>query len=120
MWRLVGGELLWALRQLVAAPWVLAGLLVGFAATLAVLDAAAPGPVLEAPWRILVAIGAGLLLASSARGIQWSTGRTVPHDREPLGPVRRPLTAATEVAGSITLLVLVAWLVTWGVTVVTG
>lgn len=115
MWRLLGGELLWALRQLVSAPWVLAGLVVGFAATVAVLHSAAPGPVLEPPWRLLVGVGAGVLLASAARGIQRSTESDPPAGRrqEQQGG---PVTAATIVAGITTCIVLLIWLLAWAVT----
>lgn len=108
MWRLLGGEVVWGLRQLVQAPWVLLGLLVGGAATFAVLDAAAPGPVLEPPWRVLVAIVAGLLIATGIRrlrGLGRSNGES-PRDV-------RPVLGAAVVSAAATALVLLAWLVAW-------
>lgn len=115
LWRLISGELLWALRQLARAPWVLAGLVLGFTATVAVLHSAAPGPVLDPPWRVLVAIAAGMLLAGAAHGIQHSTRAEPPSGRHTEGQ-RRPLTAAIIVAGTITFIVLMIWLVVWAIT----
>lgn len=111
LWRLLLGELAWASRQLLAAPWVLGGLVLGSAASVAVLGAAAPGPVLDPPWRILVALGVGLLLAVGARTVRYGgTG----------GPVgegeRRPGTAAVVLSGSVAAVVLAAWLLVWLVT----
>src|SRR6056297_2906310 len=63
LWRLLLGEAAWALRQVVREPRILAALLVGAAATLAVLGAAAPGPVLPWTGRIVVALLVGLALA---------------------------------------------------------
>ena len=114
MWRLLGGELLWALRQVIAAPWVLTGLLGGFVGTLLVLGADAPGPVAELPLRVLLAAAVGLLLAAGARAV---SGRDASSrsGRDADGQVR-PLTAATIVAAVIAVVTLVAWLAVWLVT----
>lgn len=116
MWRLLGGELLWALRQVIAAPWVLAGLLGGFVGTLLVLGVDAPGPVAELPLRLLIATAVGLLLAAGGRAV---SGRDASSrsERGEEGQVR-PLTAATIVASVIAVVTLLTWLVVWLVTVV--
>lgn len=111
MWRLLGGELLWAVRQLTARPAVLAGLLAGFAATLAVLGAAAPGPILEPPWRVVVALGAGWLVAGATGQVQELLGDE-PRSA-PAGDRRRPVLGAGIVSGGLTAVVLVVWLVVW-------
>lgn len=111
MWRLLGGELLWALRQVVAAPWVLSGLLVGFVGTLLVLGAGAPGPVADPPWRVLIAVAVGLLLAAGGRAILGQDASLRSEvDRE--GQVR-PMTAATIVASVIAVATLMVWFAVW-------
>lgn len=76
MWRLLGGKLLWALRQVIVAPWVLAGLVVGFVCTLLVLGADAPGPVAGVQWGVLFAVAAGLLLAAGGRAVSSRESRS--------------------------------------------
>lgn len=111
MWRLLGGELLWALRQLIAKPWVLIGLLAGFFATLGVLGTTAPGPVLASPWRLVAAIAAGWLVAAGVRELQQvRSGR---QDRAGEGPDARALLGASIVSGTVTVVILLVWLLVW-------
>lgn len=115
LWRLVLGEAAWAVRQLVGEPRVLAALLLGVAATLAVLDAAAPGPVLPWPGRTLLALLAGLVVArgASARVHRRSTPASPGDDGAGPGPG----IAVTEVVAALAGMVLLGWLATWLVTV---
>lgn len=114
MWRLLAGEVAWGIRQLIPHPLVLAGLAGGFVTTIAVLSAAAPGPILDLQWRVLVAVAVGLLLAAGARRLEESTG--APSDAS---DADRPLLGATVVSAAIIVLVLVAWLVVWTIEVTT-
>lgn len=116
LWRLLLGELLWALRQLWEEPRVLAVLTLGAVATFAVLGAPAPGPVLPLPGRILVALIGGLVLARGTWA--WTQrGRTSPGGTA----VREdaPAIAATEVVGLAAAVVLLVWLVLWLATALT-
>jgi hypothetical protein len=113
MWRLIGGELVWAARRLVARPWVLVGLLVGFAAALGVLGAAAPGPSLDAPWRVLVAIAAGLLVAAGIRGLRVSPESAGGDGAERSVERQLPLVGAWEISGGLTVAILIVWLGMW-------
>lgn len=109
LWRLLLGEAVWALRQLVGEPRVIAALLVGGGLTLAVLDATAPGPALPWPGRIVVAMLVGHALA---RGMwTWLERRA-----EGGGFGHAPAEAVTEVVGALVGLVLVGWLGVWLVT----
>jgi hypothetical protein len=108
LWRLVLGELGWALQQLVREPRVLAALLVGAVATIAVLDAAAPGPMLPWPGRVVVGLLAGLALA---RGV-WAWIRRGDAPR-PEGPGGLPGVAATEVVAVLVGVVLMGWVLVW-------
>ena len=112
LWRLLLGEARWAFTQLSREPRVLVALLVGAAVTPALLGAAAPGPVLPWPGRILVGLLVGLALthgtwawirrrARAARGVQQELA---------------PGVAATEVVAALVGLVLLGWLVAWLVT----
>ena len=114
MWRLLGGELLWAIRQVIAAPWVLAGLVVGSVGTLLVLDSGAPGPVAELPMRVLLAVVVGWLLAAGGRAIsdRDASSRATGDDRSEV----RPLAAATILAAAIAAVALLMWLLVWLVT----
>ena len=107
LWRLLLGEAAWALGQLVREPLLLVVLLVGGALAVAVLDAAAPGPVLPWPGRIVVGLLVGLALA---RGTwTWLRRRTArPRTRQ-----AAPQVAATEVVASLVTLVLLGWLAAW-------
>ena len=111
--KLLLGEAGWALRQLVHEPRVLAALLVGGAVSLAVLDAAAPGPVLPWPGRVVVSMLSGLALARGTWA--WIRRRARAARR---GPGAAPAVAATEVVAALTGLLLVVWLVVWSVTLV--
>jgi hypothetical protein len=106
LWRLLLGELGWALQQLVREPRLLMALLVGAVATIAVLDAEAPGPMLPWPGRVVLGLVAGLALA---RGT-WAWIR-----RGDAAPSRSgtPAVAATEVVAALVGLVLVGWLLVW-------
>lgn len=112
MWRLLAGELAWSIRQLLVAPWVLAGMTLGVIGTLAVLGAGAPGPVPEPHLRVLLAIAVGLLLGAGGRALRTtSSSRSADADD---GQVQvRPLTAATIVAAVLALVTLTAWLLVW-------
>lgn len=112
LWRLLLGELAWAFRQLLAAPWVLGALVLGSAASMAVLGAAAPGPVLDPPWRILVALGVGLLLAVGVRRVRYAAGTGGSAGEGE----RHPGTAAVVLSGSVAAVVLAVWLLVWLVT----
>jgi hypothetical protein len=108
LWRLVLGELGWALQQLVREPRVLVALVVGAVATVAVLDAEAPGPMLPWPGRVVVGLVAGLALA---RGT-WAWIRRGDAARsERRGGT--PAVAATEVVAALVGVVLVGWLLVW-------
>lgn len=110
LWRLLLGELLWALRQLWEELRVLAVLVIGGVGTFAVLGDPAPGPVLPLPGRLLVALAGGLVLA---RGV-WAwiqRGRAGPV-RTATG-TRKPAVAATELVGLVAAVVLLVWLVLW-------
>jgi hypothetical protein len=113
IWRLIGGELVWAARQLAAQPWMLAGSFAGFAATLGVLSAAAPGPILAPPWRVLVAIAAGLLVAAGVRGLWRSldAGNSARGARPTED--ERPLVGAAVITGGLTVTTLMLWLAVW-------
>lgn len=114
LWRLLLGELWWAVRQLVGAPWTLGGLLFGAVGSFAVLSSAAPGPVLALGWRILVATAVGYLVAAAARGMH--VARTGPASG-PDGERRlRPLTGAGILAGAVAAVVLLVWLGIWVIT----
>lgn len=113
LWRLVAGELGWAGRQLVAGPWVLAGLLGGFAATLGVLSATAPGPIVVMPWRLLTAIAVGLLVAAGVRGLRRSVGAARRNGGRRRVDDARPLTGAVELAAALTVAILAVWLIVW-------
>ncbi|MBW3578046.1 MAG: hypothetical protein KY462_09985 [Actinobacteria bacterium] len=117
MWRLIAGEIGWAGRQLLQRPSVLVALVVGFAATLSVLGAAAPGPVLTIPWRVLTAITAGWLVASAVRGIQVARA----HGDEPANRAgeQRPVLGAAVISGGLAVAVLTIWLAVWLVAWVT-
>lgn len=114
LWRLLLGELLWALRQLWEEPRVLAVLALGGLVTFAVLGDPAPGPVLPLPGRLLASLVGGLALARGAwawiqRG-QTRPGRSAGEDA--------PAIAATEVVAVAAAVVLLVWLVLWVVTTV--
>lgn len=110
--RLVAGELGWAIRQVAHSPTVAVGLVGGTAATLAVLGQAAPGPVLDAPWRLIVAVAAGLSVAAALRRLRSARAPTGRRDR--VGS-DAPLVGAVVLAGAVTALVLVVWLAAWAV-----
>lgn len=115
LWRLLLGELLWALRQLWEEPRVLAVLALGGVATFAVLGDPAPGPVLPLPGRLLASLVGGLALA---RGV-WAwiqRGRSRPGSGST--GEHAPAIAATEVVGVAAAGVLLVWLVLWVVTAV--
>lgn len=115
LWRLLLGELLWALRQLWEEPRVLAALLVGGVGTFAVLGDPAPGPVLPVPGRLVISLVGGLVLA---RGIwAWRQRGRVDPVQHAAG-VTRPALAATELVGLVAAVVLLGWLVLWLVTLV--
>ena len=107
LWRLLLGEVAWALRELVREPFVLAGLLGGGVLAVVLLDAAAPGPVLPWPGRIVVGLLVGLAIA---RGV-W-TWRRRGSQRQGSGRAG-PVVAATEVVAALVTLVLVGWLAVW-------
>lgn len=111
LWRLVLGEAAWALRELAREPVVVVALLAGAVTGLAVLGAAAPGPVVPWPGRVVVALFVGLLVA-----------RAVAHRRErrDAEPGHEPAVAATEVVGALAGLVLLGWLTAWLWAVVAG
>lgn len=112
VWQLIGGELIWAARQLVTRPLVLAGLLGGFAAALGVLGAAAPGPILDLPWRVLAAIGAGLAVAACVRGLERVQGARDRHQPRP-DEDEQALLGAAVISGGVTATTLIVWLVVW-------
>ena len=109
LWRLLLGEAGWVLRELVRAPLVVVALLAGGVAAVAVLDAAAPGPVLPWPGRLVVGLLVGLAIA---RGT-WSWVRR--RRRRDARGTRRPApqVAATELVAALVTLVLVGWLAVW-------
>ena len=107
LWRLALGEAGWALRQLVRVPLVGAALLVGGVLAVVLLDAAAPGPVLPWPGRVVVGLLVGLALA---RGTWTWVRRSA---RDPGARSTAPAVAATEVAAALVTLVLVGWLGVW-------
>jgi hypothetical protein len=112
LWRLMLGELRWALEQLWGEPRVGAGLAVGTLITLSLLGAAAPGPVLPWPGRVVVSLLVGLVIA---RGAWAMTSR----DRSPSrGPEVAPDLAATEVVALAVVGILGVWLAAWVVTLV--
>lgn len=115
MWRLLGGELLWASKQLLAQPLVLIALVAGAVTTSAVLSTNAPGPVAQLPVRIILGVGVGWLLAATLRGLRYRKRRTSSSESEPL----RPLTAAAELASVVIVVTLVVWLLVWLATAVT-
>lgn len=115
LWRLLLGELLWALRQLWEEPRVLAALVVGGVGSFAVLGDPAPGPVLPLPGRFVVSLVGGLVLA---RGV-WAwirRGRADPV--QTAAGARKPAVAATELVGLVAAVVLLGWLVLWLATLV--
>lgn len=113
MWRLLLGEMVWALRQLAAEPLVPLGMVVGFVVTLLVLDAAAPGPVLEGLWRMVVAVVAGHLVGSGAAWLKHvvANRRSVAGGEAATDDM--PVVGATVIAGVATVALLLAWLVVW-------
>lgn len=113
MWRLLGGELVWALRQLAARPWVGLGLAGGATATFAVLSAIAPGPVIDPPWRLLVAIAAGLVVAAGIRELERSLAKPTGTEHREDRDGELPLIGAAEVAAGATVAVLIVWLAVW-------
>lgn len=114
LWRLVLGEVWWAIQQLWHEPRVLVALLVGGPVTVAVLGATAPGPVLPWPGRIVTALVAGLALARGTWAwIKRRRSRTGSSQRD-----AAPGVAATEVVAGLVALVLVGWLVVWLVNLV--
>lgn len=112
LWRLLLGEVLWALRQLRREPRVLGALVVGVGATLAVFGAAAPGPVLPWPGRVLVSLAVGLVLARGAWAWISRGGRRVHQSDQESAPA----VAATEVVALTAAAVLLGWLLVWVVT----
>lgn len=111
MWQLLAGELFWGLRQLAANPWLALGLAGGVSVAFAALSTAAPGPVLDTQWRLLVAIVAGLVVSTGIRELQQTAaGRNAEPAR---GDHHRPLLGAAIVSATATVLILLTWLIVW-------
>ncbi len=113
MWRLLGGELLWALRQLAARPWTAFGLVGGFVATFSILSAIAPGPIVDPPWRLLMALASGLVIAAGVRELEPARGRPADMTVRDEVDEQLPLVGATVVCAGATVAVLIAWLAVW-------
>lgn len=113
LWRLVGGELVWAGRQLTTQPWALVGLFGGFAATFSVLSTAAPGPILDPPWRMLTAIVVGILIASGVHGLRLRADAAGQNATRRRAADTRPLIGAMVISGALAVVLLISWIIVW-------
>lgn len=111
LWRLLLGELLWALRQLWEEPRVLAALLAGGIGTFAVFGELAPGPFLPLPGRLLVALVGGHVLARAAWA--WTRRDRTRSAQVTSAGAKQPAVALTEVVGVVAAATLLVWLVLW-------
>lgn len=113
LWRLVGGELVWAGRQLATERWALVGLFGGFAATFSVLSTAAPGPIVDPPWRMLTASVVGLLIAAGVRGLRLRANSAGHKATRRRAADTRPLIGATVISGALAVVLLISWMIVW-------
>lgn len=100
----------WFLLAVLGLAWSA----VGVGGGLAVLDAAAPGPVLPGPARVAVSLLAGLALARGA----WTWTRCGSRVGDGAIEGDGAVVAATEVVGALVAAVLVGWLLAWLVSTV--